>query len=180
MPALAVLVVATFAGAGVAVGSVGCSSPAKFRSAAAQQVQLSAATLVQMHALAVGCVGLVFWGWAAWITATEHFDLGAVSFLGAVVACGAGFRRAAPPLDISACRCQRWLLGSACGFVMINYAMGIALVDKTTMRLYFGVGVVWWLAAGVTGVALLERLLKAGFLGDEAKESLHEGQPAGR
>jgi hypothetical protein len=141
---------------------------------------MTAAAKVQAHALAVGLVGLVFWVWAVWNTATKGFDLGAVSFLAAVAACGVGFRRAALPLDTSACACQRWLLGGVCGFVALNYALGVVVVDGVTTRLYFGVGVAWWLAAGATGVVLLQRLLKADFLDGEGKQSLHGTQPVGR
>jgi hypothetical protein len=44
---------------------------------------------------------------------------------------------------------------------VLNYGLGMWLVAGT-LRLYFGVGALWWTAAAASGVALLQGQLQAG------------------
>jgi hypothetical protein len=104
---------------------------------------------VRAHAVATGIVAAVFWTWAVYNTVSKHFDLGAVSFFGVLSSSASQYSKAhAGPARLQS---QRVLTASSCGFVVVNYALGIAAVQSQTQRLYFGLAAVVWLVAGVYG-----------------------------
>ena len=58
-------------------------------------------------------------------------------------------------------KAQRVLTASSCGFVVVNYFLGIAAVENKTQQLYFGAAGVVWLVAAVTGWRFIGEALAA-------------------
>ena len=133
---------------------------------------------VQTLFVATGATAVVFWCWALYNVNLGVPDLGAVSFLFALVASGTGIAgtldaRTQPRLADSSsavhllrCRAvslrrQVWLTGVSFIFVATNYLLGIGVVaarhgaELPALLLYFGVAAAAWAAAAVAGVRLL-------------------------
>lgn len=171
LPALLVLGCTTALGAVVGNVVSTCGSGAAVHAllgAASSQAQqglamssslASASQRLQVHSVTVVLVALVFWAWAAAITFTAHFDLGIVSFLGALLAFGRAAHRARLPAQTQELHAQRRWSASAAAFVALNYVLGIILVEGT-MRIYFCIGALWWVIAGWSGVMLLQQMEK--------------------
>ena len=109
---------------------------------------------LQLHAVLVGVVSLVFWAWAAYNCVSKRsFDLGVVSFFTVIVASVCGWKRASNPAEAGSQQC---LMGGSCAFVVFNYSIGLVLVSKPpTLRLYFGIAALWWAVACAVSVCCL-------------------------
>ena len=110
-----------------------------------------AAAAFAKHNAEVALVGAVFWSWAAVTAATAHFDLGVLTFAGAVggAAYGLSLVRAG-----ASTRRWRWLAPGACASVALNYVLGMCLVSAPTLLLYFGLAALMWAGAALRGRAL--------------------------
>ena len=136
MPALATLAI-------VAVASSALAHRATARTVGA------AARTMQAHAISTGIVAAVFWVWAVLNCAINRsFDLGAVSFFTVLASSVAQFKKASTNSPVGS---QQWSTSGSCGFVVLNYTLGLALVSSDSQKLYFGVAAVAWLAAGARG-----------------------------
>jgi hypothetical protein len=110
---------------------------------------------MQTHAITTGITAAVFWVWAiANCAINRSFDLGAASFFTVLVSSVGQFKKASANSPVGS---QRWYTCGSCGFVVLNYTLGLALISSNSQRLYFGVAAVVWLAAGAFGWHLCQR-----------------------
>jgi hypothetical protein len=110
---------------------------------------------MQTHAITTGIVAAVFWVWAvANCAISKSFDLGAVSFFTVLASSVGQFKKASANSPVGS---QRWYTCGSCGFVVLNYTLGLALISSDSQRLYFGVAAVAWLAAGAFGWHLCQQ-----------------------
>lgn len=104
---------------------------------------------IKMHILTVMVVALVFWIWAVKICLTDHFDLGAFTFL---LALGVS------ALSLGSELAHKKFMPAACWIVAANYLLGALLPLPGMLRVYCGVGVAWWVASGALARYLAREL----------------------
>lgn len=154
MPALATLGIVTLAASALAY-------------LATARTVGAAPRAVQMHALVTGIVAAVFWAWAvANCVHRKSFDLGAVSFLTVLASSLAQYHKATAYGTMGSQRCYTCC---SCGFVTLNYTLGLVLVGAESLRLYFAVAAAAWLVAAVLGVHVCQRAETARSLSSESE-----------
>ena len=146
VPALVTLAV-------VAVAAIGLAHCATSRTGEA------APRMVQAHAIATGIVAAVFWVWAiANCAINKSFDLGVASFFTVLISSIAQYKKSKTRSRLGA---QRWHTCGSCGFVVLNYTLGLALVSAASVQMYFGVAAVAWLVAAAIGWSICQQYEQA-------------------
>jgi hypothetical protein len=162
IPASFLLVIFTFIGLVFGRGCSSASFGADVKGARSRVIVMSTVVL---------CVAVPYWIWAAVLCTTRRLDLGVVSFL---VAIAASFlaRVAALRLTPGIVCCSRICWPLACLLVAANYGLGIhSRPVPWTLEAYYWMGLVWWVLAALSILALSGGLSREAQIRKDSKYS---------